>query len=97
MGPVSLPLPERKSPVMEAPRQTSDSGQIPLPTCALAAPWGLQMEQGRRAPEPAGRGVVDSLAANQAEEAVVDCCSAPQRPSCLMPRGFPRPIWMPYP
>lgn len=87
----------KKSPVMEAPRQTSNNREIPLPTCPLAAPWGLEMEQGSRAPEPAGHGVVDSLAANQAKEAVVDCCSAPQRPSNLMPGGFPRPIWTPYP
>lgn len=43
MGPESLTLPE-KSPVMEAPRQTSDNRQSLLPACPLAAPGGLEME-----------------------------------------------------
>ena len=68
---------------MEAPGQTSDNRQVPLPTCPGAAPWGLEMEQGSRAPEPAGHGVVASLAADQAEEAAVDFCSDHRGPLAL--------------
>ena len=77
----------RKKPHPCHPKANPRQQAVPSAYRPIGSSLDPGTELGGESPEPSGHGVLQSLAANQAEGVEADCCSEPQRHSCLMPAG----------